>query len=284
MGERTGRDKRARGAARAADRYDLYQRSVQCVEAEIGFVDHVFRKLRGRRATLLREDFCGTGNTSCEWVRRRRANRAVGLDIDPGPMAWGLKHNLAALTEDQRSRIDLRKSDVLHGDRSGEKFDAVLAMNFSYWCFKTRPTMLEYFGAVRRSLAPDGVFFLDFYGGSDAMKELQERRRVAADRKAGSPGFTYIWDQERYDPITGDIRCSIHFRFADGSEIKRAFRYDWRLWTLPELCDILADAGFARSTVYWEGDDGKGGGNGVFRPARHGEACAAYIAYVVAEM
>ncbi|MCA9297734.1 MAG: hypothetical protein KDA28_01630, partial [Phycisphaerales bacterium] len=57
--------------AKTADRHILYQESVQNVEAEIDFVDEQFRKRRGRHARRLREDFCGTANTSCEWVRRR---------------------------------------------------------------------------------------------------------------------------------------------------------------------------------------------------------------------
>jgi SAM-dependent methyltransferase len=278
---------KARTAASYCDRHDLYQRAVQCVEAEIDFVDRTYKRLRDRRAVLLREDFCGTANTSCEWVRRRKTNRAVGLDIHHPTLEWGRKHNLSTLTEEQRSRLDLRQVSVLD-QRDGEidgGFDAVLAMNFSYWCFKDRPTLLRYFRAVHGSLASDGVFFLDFYGGPDALREIQEKRRIGARPGGGhgSPPFTYVWDQARYDPISGDILCYIHFRFADGSEIKRAFTYDWRLWTIPELRDVLVDAGFSPVTVYWEGDDDKGGGDGIFRPRKHGEACPAYIAYIVAE-
>ncbi len=50
--------------ARTADRHELYQLSVQNVESEIDFVDAEFERLRGRKAVRLREDFCGTGNTS----------------------------------------------------------------------------------------------------------------------------------------------------------------------------------------------------------------------------
>ena len=70
-------DARLRGLAAKTDRYLLYQRAVQCVEAEIDFVDDTFTKLRGRKAVLLREDFCGTLHTSCEWIRRRKGNIAA---------------------------------------------------------------------------------------------------------------------------------------------------------------------------------------------------------------
>ena len=64
------------------------------------------------------------------------------------------------------------------------------------------------------------------------------------------------------------MRCHIHFKFPDGSRIKNAFSYDWRLWTLPEVQELLAEAGFDRITVYWQGtDEETGEANGEFEPA-----------------
>lgn len=285
----TGRQARLTLAQRA-DRHDLYQRAVQCVEAEIDFVDQTFKTLTGRTASRLREDFCGTANSSCEWVRRRTSNIAVGLDIDQPTLDWGRQYNLASLSPKQRARVDLRASSVLDPlpDLAGT-MDAVLAMNFSYWLFTSRATMLEYFRRVREALADDGVFFLDFYGGADALRVLKERRKIPHASK-GEPSlvgfnspYTYIWDQKSYNPITGELVCAIHFVLPDGSRIKDAFTYQWRLWTLPEIRDVLADAGFARTTVYWEGDDGDGEGNGEFTASEVGEACQSWICYITAE-
>ena len=79
------------------------------------------------------------------------------------------------------------------------------------------------------------------------------------------------------------MQANIHFKFSDGSQIKNAFSYDWRLWTLPELQEILAEAGFDGSTVYWQGTDEDGEADGDFQPSTEGEPDAAWIAYVVAE-
>ncbi|HYE03574.1 MAG TPA: class I SAM-dependent methyltransferase, partial [Phycisphaerales bacterium] len=184
------------------DRHDLYQRAVQCVEAEIDFVDATFRRRRGRRAVLLREDFCGTANTSCEWVRRRRENRAVGVDLDAPTLAWGIRHNLARLDAEQRTRVTLLRQDVLEARRPPRApgYDVVLAMNFSYWIFKERERMRRYFTAVRRSLAPDGLFFLDHYAGSEVHTVTTERRAIRT-----RPRFTYIWDQASLNPITNEM-------------------------------------------------------------------------------
>jgi hypothetical protein len=51
---------------------------------------------------------------------------------------------------------------------------------------------------------------------------------------------------------------------------------------LPELRELL-ERPVRRSRVYWEGDDGEGGGNGEFTEHTTGEADLAWIAYIVAE-
>jgi hypothetical protein len=115
---------------------------------------------------------------------------------------------------------------------------------------------------------------MDLFGGYEAFEELKEEREV--------DDFTYIWHQAKYNPVNGDYCCKIHFKFKDGSQLKNAFVYDWRLWTLPELTEMITEAGFT-PTVYWEGTDEDGEGDGVFKPTTEGEADAGWIAYLVAE-
>ena len=259
--------------ASKADRHVLYEDSVQCVEAEIDFVDDTFKTLRNRRARLLREDFGGTANTSCEWVRRRKRNRAFAIDLDSEVQQWGRTHHVSKLNQAQ-DRVTLLNANVL--DVATEPVDIVLAMNFSYWIFKDRALLGRYFRNVYDGLVDDGVFFLDAYGGSDAYKEMRERTKYDE--------FTYIWDQASFDPISADMVCKIHFSFPDGSRMRNAFTYEWRLWTLPEVREILLDAGFKRVTVYWQGDDEDSDeGNGEFEPAKRGEADEAWIVYISAE-
>jgi cyclopropane fatty-acyl-phospholipid synthase-like methyltransferase len=258
--------------AERADKHVLYEKSVQCVESEIDFIDETFRELRGRKARVLREDFCGTANTSCEWVRRRRRNRAIGVDLDADVLKWGRKHNVAKL-KDAASRITLVNENVV--EVQTEPVDAVLAMNFSYWILMQRQLMRTYFQRVHDALTNDGIFFLDAFGGSDAYLEEKEKTKIGR--------FTYIWDQASFNPVNAECVCYIHFKFADGSKLRKAFSYTWRLWTVPEIREILEEAGFSRSTVYLQGTDDDGEGDGEFEPAERGDADAAWIAYIVAE-
>lgn len=265
---------RGKTLAQKADRHALYEKAVQCVEAEIDMVDETFLELRGRRARTLREDFCGTAQTSCEWARRRKRNLAIGIDLDPEVLAWGRRRNVAKLTPETRKRVALRQENVL--DYADDPVDIVIAMNFSYQLFKTRSQLREYFTSARRGLKEDGIFFLDAYGGYEACKEVKERTKYE--------GFTYIWDQAKYNPIDGHMLCHIHFSFPDGSKLKRAFTYHWRLWTLPELREILREAGFSKSTVYWEGtDEETGEGNGEYTASELGDADPSWICYLSAE-
>jgi cyclopropane fatty-acyl-phospholipid synthase-like methyltransferase len=258
--------------AELADRHICYEEAVQCVEAEVDIIDSLFKKLRGRKASKLREDFCATANTSCEWVKRRDTNTAICFDIDQEVLDWSQKNKIEKLSTEQSSRIKLIKENVL--DAKNDPVDIVLAMNFSYWVFKERKLMIKYFKKIRDTLVDDGIFFSDAYGGYEAFQELKEKTK--------NDGFTYIWDQHKYDPITGSAVNYIHFKFKDGSKIKKAFTYEWRVWTLPEILEMLAEAGF-KPTVYWEQADEDGEGNGEFLPQTEGEADAGWIAYIVSQ-
>ena len=261
-------------AADNADRHQLYQESVQDTETEIDFVVETWQKLRDRPPELLREDFCGTANTACDWVRRDSRHSAIGVDWDSEVLEWGRNNNLEQLDDDQFNRIILLQENVLEADT--EAADIVLAMNFSYYLFLERGDLLDYFCSVRHNLVDDGIFFLDAYGGYDAPKEIQEERDC--------DGFTYIWDQASFNPIDSRMRCHIHFDFPDNSRMEKAFSYDWRLWTLPEIRELLDEAGFTEVTVYWEGTDEESNeGDGVFEPAETGDADPGWICYLVAQ-
>ena len=260
--------------AYSADRHYYYERAVQCVESEIDMVDETYKTLRGKFATQLREDFCGTGNSSCEWVRRRSDNHAVGVDLDQEVLNWGIKNKISTLTPHQQQRINLTNQDVLNADCIPS--DVTLAMNFSYQLFKTRESLRFYFEQVRNGLKDDGMFFMDAYGGHESAKTVREKTK--------HDDFTYYWHQKKYNPINGHMLCHIHFKFKDKSWLKKAFTYDWRLWSLPELQELLLEAGFRKVTVYWEGTDKKTGeGNGQYFPTDQGEDDPSWIVYIVGE-
>ncbi len=256
------------------DKHYYYQNSVQCVEAEIDFVEATYHDLKGVQARKLREDFCGTAQTACEWVGRDENNLAWGVDLDVLVLDWGHNNNLAALTRQQRQRITLLNEDVMQA--SIQQLDIVLAMNFSYFIFMERDLMIRYFKSVKNSLQANGVFFLDAFGGYEAAKELVEERACE--------GFTYIWEQATFNPINSQMQCYIHFVTDEGVRMDKAFDYYWRLWTLPEITEMLLTAGFRTAEIYWEGTDEKTGeGDGIYTQSKIGTADAGWVCYIVAE-
>src|SRR5690625_2748303 len=149
-----------------ADRYVLYEQSVQDVDTEIEFLKETFELARGRQALSLREDFCGTAQVACKWAASGPQCSAIAVDLDPEPLAWGEEHNRTPLPAEVRQRVKFVEGDVL--DAPGANLDLVTAMNFSYWIFETRDTLRSYFERARKALAADGMLLLDVYGGQDA--------------------------------------------------------------------------------------------------------------------
>jgi SAM-dependent methyltransferase len=256
-----------------ADIHELYELSVQNVENEVEFLQTTFKELRGRTGYLFREDFCGTAAASCEWVKQGPEFKAIAVDINPEVLDWGRTNRVGRLPTADQARVSLIESDVLTAETP--PVDLVAAFNFSYWIFEERSTMLRYLCRCREALTDDGILFLDMFGGPESFEETREKTKY--------DDFTYIWHQAKFHPVTNHMRCHIHFRFPDGSRIKKAFTYEWRLYTAPELRDILFEAGFGKVTVYWEGEDEDGEGNGIFTADEQGVADLAWIAYIVAE-
>ncbi len=251
--------------ARNADRHQLYEFAVQQPVLMVGFIEHLFKGLRRGPCKVLREDFCGTANLASTWVRSGRDRRAIGVDISAGMIRYADRRNRKPLG-DAAKRLKLVRADVRRCS-VGPRADVLVSLNFSHFIYKTRADLLAYLRHARRRIRPGGLIILDAYGGPASLKECTDRRRF--------DDFTYLWEQLDYDPITHEVINVIHFHFRDGSKIRDAFTYWWRLWTLPELREILEEAGFTHVRNCFEVDDGF---SEKFDFAEHD----AWVAYVVA--
>jgi hypothetical protein len=237
----------------ARDKHALYEAAVQGVDYDLDFAERLFRHLRGRDPRTLRDDFCASAALATAFVLRHPSNRSWGVDRDAAPLAWARRHRLAHLKE-AAPRVHLVRGDVRHA--RVPRVDLTLAYNFSYWVMKTREDLVAYFRSARRGLGRDGLFLVNVFGGWDTMRPLVESRRVAGRHAPDGlpiPPFTYVWEQVSFNPVDHAFRCAIHFEFGPGRPpLRNAFRYDWRFWTLPEIREAMAEAGFAESRVYVE--------------------------------
>ncbi len=268
--------------AEKADKHILYQKSVQTADTEIEFALQVYREINEMEPEIFREDFCGTALLSTEWAKQGKDYRAIGVDLCQSTLDWGLKNNIKPAGKGIAQRVTLLNENVL--SVKAENVDVACAFNFSYCIFETRDLLRQYFANVRSSLAEDGLFFLDLLGGTSTTDVVEEERPIEDE------DFIYIWEQEYYNPINAHLECHIHFEFTDGSRMDKAFSYSWRLWSLPEIKEILLEAGYSNVHIYWEGfeeDDDPDNeyltGTGEYQQITEVDQQESWLAYIVAE-
>ena len=255
------------------DKYWYYRHSVQCPEDEVEFIENTFKEIRGKQPEVLCEDFCAAFAISCEWVKSKKNRTAIAVDLDTEPLEYGKANYLTELKKEAQDRLQIINSNVLNPELP--KCQVIGAYNFSYFIFKKRQELKEYLESCYNRLSDDGLLIMDSFGGSDA--------QLANEEVTEFDGFKYYWDQEYFDPINYHAKFHIHYKPKGKKKVKSVFTYDWRLWTLPEVRELLEEVGFKRSHIYWEGTGDDGEGNGEFTRETKGEECEGWLAYIVAE-
>ena len=265
------------------DIYELYEASVQNVITDLNFGTRVFKKHNTKTPTTIREDFCGTAKLAIDWVLKDKKNKSVAIDLNESVLNWTQKYSLSKLTNGEQKRIKLINQNVL--DYRNSFVDIAYALNFSYCYFKERETLKNYFKNINKSLHKNGIFILDIYGGTESIIAKQDAPRIipgfTSIKKIKIPDFEYIWDQKKYNPINHHTSCSIHFKIPGVGLIKNAFTYNWRLWTIPEIIDLMKDVGFKKTSVYLHDFNNDGESDEIFRIRKTYENTEGWIAYVV---
>lgn len=272
--------KGAKRSAKTSDLgiYRLYEAAVQSAEVHARWFDQIYGEINGVTPHLLREDFCGSFQISREWVKLRPNNFAMSLDLDPKVLAAGKIFAAESLPPRVVQRLMPLRKNV--ASRTTPKADIVVACNYSFFIFRERRDLLNYFRAVKGSLAKKGLFVLEMAGGPGMIEQVREDK-ILRD-VPGFPGkTTYYWDQKSFDPVTQNGKYGIHFKLPGGRWIRDAFTYDWRLWTVPELKDALMDAGFKKVRIYWETEH-QGVGTGEYLETESGDNAWSWIAYLTA--
>ncbi|MEQ8770884.1 MAG: class I SAM-dependent methyltransferase [Phycisphaerales bacterium] len=222
------------------DKHDLYELCVQSVE----HLAPLLRAIHGGQPTMLGEDFCGTAALSRRWCELKEGATALGVDLDPEALARCPETPGVRLVQD-----DVRSVS--------DPVDVLFVGNFSIGYHHTRAELVSYLTHARARMNPGGVFVCDTYGGESAFLTGAVHRPHPIPKSLDGVGgriCRYTWEQRHADPLTGMVTDVIHFRVEDCGEIVEeipdAFVYEWRLWSVPELRDAMAEAGFARTDVY----------------------------------
>lgn len=263
-------------------RLDLYRLAVQHPEAEVGLLLRAYTHYNDdRMPSRLKEDFAGSSVIASTFVSLDENHRALAVEAHGPTAQWAAKRADRELGE-RAEDCYIIQADVLEID--SPKVDVIAAMNFSTFIYHDRAALVRYFRAARKSLRPGGILAMDCFGGPGAMRLGVQTRQIQPAAEDGVEQFTYEWEQRSYDAVTGKIDCRIHFALADGSRIDNAFRYDWRLWTLPELQECLLEAKFTCVEVWCDQYDPETGqSDGHYRPISTLPAREDWVAYVIAQ-
>ncbi len=278
-------DKQA--SSRSPHKLSLYRRAVQHPPAEADFLHRAYRHYCKSVPLLLREDFAGTCAVAAAWVAMDREHQAMAVESH-GPTARRAQRTAERELGEAAGDLHIVEADVLKVD--GPKVDITCALNFSTFIYHDRASLKRYFQSARRGLKRNGLLILDAYGGPGAMRVGTQTRRVpgetaaSPDRPADAPlpGFTYHWEQRSFDPITHRTECRIHFTLEDGTHLRSAFIYRWRLWTPPELTELMLEAGFKKAEVWCDTyDPASATSDGSYRPTPRMPARDDWVAYVI---
>jgi SAM-dependent methyltransferase len=251
-------------------RFDLYEWCVQAPEMQARFL----RALHEGSPRSLCEDFCGPASIARAWALLDPKYSSAGVDRDPEP----IEHATARAREQGITPAKFRaiRADVL---KATQRADVIAAFNFAVCELHERPALIDYLRRVRQRLKHEGIFVCDTYGGLDSFVPGSSSRRI----RTPIGTVKYTWEQRYADPLDARVENAIHFKPPRERVMRDAFLYDWRLWTVMELCEAMDDAGFASTGVhltYGEAIDGEG--NPIPVAAAPGDADEDhYVAYVV---
>lgn len=237
------------------DKHDCYELCVQAPRFVVPFL----RAVHGGEPSALREDFCGTGALARRWVeegaRAGERRTAVGTDIDSQVLDRATEANAKASME---KSIRLVRGDAVELPVARDDgCDVVFVGNFSIGYIHERASLERYLRSSRERIGlgnagfGGGVFVCDTYTGPGAFKEGAVTRTHPG---RGHEVVRYTWEQHDADALTAMVTNVLHFQVeVDGEAIARfpeAFVYRWRLWTIPELREMMMLAGFVSTDVY----------------------------------
>ncbi len=255
-------------AGASVDALELYRWAVQDPETHATVLDVMHRRVHpGRSARSLREDFAGTCAESVAWVALRPGRTAIAVDLDAKTLAWA-RRRAERLLGPMADRVMFIEGDSLAVGVEAARADIISVLNFSILYLREAAMLERYLAHARRCLSDDGILVMNVFGGPEAMRvgstrhRIEPRPRLPSER--GVPAFDYRWEVKRFDPATGEIQCAIHFEIDDRAarrEVRDAFEYRWRLWSVEALMNACRTAGFTRVEM-WRHTYNPG--NGVF--------------------
>jgi SAM-dependent methyltransferase len=191
--------------------FELFLETRPYTEQETAFVT---RNLPNPPYTKVLDLCCGQGRHTN--LLAQQGYQMVGLDLDDTALSLAKREATGIVTYIQK---DMRKLDELPGN-----FDAVISLwqSFGYFDAATNRDILQ---QISQKLHPQGRLILDIYN-----REFFEKHQGSGqlERKGVIIRVT--------NTMRGD-RLTAHLEYGDNLG---ADTFEWRLYTLDEICDLAA--------------------------------------------
>lgn len=237
----------------APTRWRLYEHCVQNIPMTLRMVEAMHATGSRAAPRTLHEDFSGSAAFAHAWCQSNPKRSALAIDMDPEAHADGTPHPRL-----KRFTADLSRLPRITPAPS--KADAIYAGNFATCELHTRDALVAYLTRARQRLAPGGVFVCDLYAGPGAWRTGSTRVIHPPLPELPKYRVAYTWHQREADLISGLVANAIDFELLNSRgvavhELVNAFDYHWRLWSISEMRDAMAHAGFGEVDVYPDSPD-----------------------------
>ena len=221
------------------NRFDHYEIAAQAPAHQARFL----AALHGAGANVLAEDFSGPAAIARAWLTLSRDHHAIAVDRDPEPLDHAADRLTRTHAGAMLDRLTLLNTDVLSAKY---RADIIAALNFAVCELHSRPELMTYLRHALLRLEARGILVADLYAGASSLIPGVTRQTIETD----DGSIVYEWEQRDVDPLTGFVTNAMHFTSPDGTPMRDAFVYRWRLWSVPELRDAMREAGFRHTEVH----------------------------------
>lgn len=215
------------------DKYDLYTLGLQTPVLEARYLASL------ADGPHLREDFCGTAAISRSWIALSQSRTATAVDMDSIALSRAARSLERAEPPSMSTRIQFANADAT--EFRSRDVDVLTVPNSSIFLVTDRQRLRRYLEHVWHDLNEGGAIAIDMFGGPSALGN--------GTTVVDCDGFRCIWQQEDFDFRTHIFDAHVRFQTRGHSPIASAFSYRMRLWSAPEVVDMLIESGFERTTV-----------------------------------
>jgi len=208
----------------------------QLTRAEVAFLEDKLRLERGARVLDLA---CGHGRHAVELAAR--GFRMTGLDISEPSIAVARERAARRGVDLDLMQLDMRDLEL------DSQFSAAYNFCSAFGYFPREEEDQRLLERVRLALAPGGSFLIDTMNDQWLVRNFEPHAR----RKLANG--TVLTEERSYNASTRRSSAIWTLRRTDGS--RSELRHSMRIYSCPELCGMLGQAGLTVDGI-WGGADG----------------------------